>query len=85
MCYGEGLSNVHERNYPTHDLGLAAIVLRSSLGGKFEFLTDHKPLKYFFLSERPKLEAAKVDGVPGVLRFRDSKYPWQRVTWWWMP
>ena len=45
---------VHERNYPTHDLELAAIVFALKswrhylLGEKFELFTDHKSLKYLF-------------------------------------
>ena len=45
---------MHERNYPTHDLELAAIVFALKswrhylLGEKFELFTDHKSLKYLF-------------------------------------
>ena len=44
----------HEKNYPTHDLELAAIVFALKswrhylLGEKFELFTDHKSLKYLF-------------------------------------
>ena len=44
----------HERNYPTHDMELVAIVfalkiLRHYLyGEKFEVFLDHKILKYIF-------------------------------------
>ena len=47
-------SKVHERNYPTHDLELAAVVFalkqwRHSLYGvKCEVYTDHCSLKYVF-------------------------------------
>ena len=46
---------VHEKNYPTHDLELAAIVFALKTwrhylrGEKFEFYTDRKSLKYLFL------------------------------------
>ena len=45
---------VHERNYPTHDLELAAVVFALKIwrhylfGICFRLLTDHKSLKYIF-------------------------------------
>ncbi|KAI5431677.1 hypothetical protein KIW84_035730 [Lathyrus oleraceus] len=45
---------VHERNYPTHDLELAAVVFVLKLwrhylyGSRFEVFSDHKSLKYLF-------------------------------------
>ncbi|KAK9169081.1 hypothetical protein Syun_001221 [Stephania yunnanensis] len=45
---------VHERNYPTHDLELVAIVFALKIwrhhlyGVRFELFTDHKSLKYLF-------------------------------------
>jgi hypothetical protein len=45
---------VHERNYPTHDLELAAVVFALKIwqhylyGEHCEIYTDHKSLKYFF-------------------------------------
>ena len=45
---------MHEKNYPTHDLELSAIVFALKswrhylLGEKFELYTDHKSLKYLF-------------------------------------
>ena len=44
----------HERNYPTHDLELAAVVFVLKIwrhylyGSKFEMFSDHKSLKYLF-------------------------------------
>ena len=44
----------HERNYPTHDLELAAVVFALKLwrhylyGDRVEIFTDHKSLKYVF-------------------------------------
>ena len=44
----------HEKNYPTHDLELAAVVFALKIwrhylyGAKCEVYTDHKSLKYFF-------------------------------------
>ena len=54
IAYGGRQLRVHEKNYPTHDLKLAAIVfaLKSLrhylLGERFELFTDHKSLKYLF-------------------------------------
>ena len=54
VCYGGRQLRVHEKNYPTHDLELAAIVFALKtwrhylLGEKFELYTDHKSLKYLF-------------------------------------
>ena len=45
---------MHEKNYPTHDLELVAIVFALKIwrhylyGEKFELFSDHKSLKYFF-------------------------------------
>ncbi|GAU42645.1 hypothetical protein TSUD_398500, partial [Trifolium subterraneum] len=45
---------VHERNYPTHDLELAAVVFALKVwrhylyGSRFEVFSDHKSLKYLF-------------------------------------
>ena len=45
---------VHEQNYPTHDLELAAVVFALKswrhylYGVQFELFTDHQSLKYLF-------------------------------------
>ncbi|RDX82844.1 Retrovirus-related Pol polyprotein from transposon 17.6, partial [Mucuna pruriens] len=45
---------IHERNYPTHDLELAAVVFTLKIwrhylyGSKFEVFSDYKNLKYLF-------------------------------------
>ena len=45
---------MHEKNYPTHNLELAAIVFALKIwrhylyGEKFELFSDHKSLKYLF-------------------------------------
>ena len=47
----------HERNYPTHDMELAAIVFASMIlrhylyGEQFEVFSDQKSLKYFFTQQ----------------------------------
>jgi len=54
VAYASRQLKIHERNYPTHDLELAAVVFvlkiwRHSLyGSRFEVFSDHKSLKYLF-------------------------------------
>ena len=52
--YGSRQLKNHERNYPTHDMELAAIVSTLKIwiyylyGEQFEVFSDHKSLKYIF-------------------------------------
>jgi len=52
VAYASRQLKVHEKNYPTHDLELAAVVFvlkiwRNYLyGSRFEVFSDHKSLKY---------------------------------------
>jgi len=54
VAYASRQLKVHEKNYPTHDLELAAVVFvlkiwRNYLyGSKFEAFSDQKSLKYLF-------------------------------------
>ena len=54
VSYASRQLKVHERNYPTHDLELVAIVFAFKswrhylFGDRFELFTDHKSLKYLF-------------------------------------
>ena len=54
VAYGSRQLKIHEKNYPTHDLELAAVVLALKswrhylYGEKFEVYSDHKSLKYIF-------------------------------------
>lgn len=54
VAYGSRQLKPHERNYPTHDLELAAVVFSLKqwrhylYGEQFEIFTDHKSLKYLF-------------------------------------
>ena len=54
VAYGSRQLKIHEKNYPTHDLELAAIVFALKIwrhylyGEKFELFSDHKSLKYLF-------------------------------------
>ncbi|KAI5434919.1 hypothetical protein KIW84_021660 [Lathyrus oleraceus] len=54
VAYASTQLKVHERNYPTHDLELAAVVFVLKLwrhylfGSQFDVFSDHKGLKYLF-------------------------------------
>jgi hypothetical protein len=53
VAYASRQLRKHERNYPTHDLELAAVVhalkiWRHYIGNKCQIFTDHKSLKYIF-------------------------------------
>jgi len=54
VAYASRQLRIHERNYPTHDLELAAVVFVLKIwrhylyGSIFEVFSDHKSLKYLF-------------------------------------
>ena len=54
IAYGSRQLKVHEKNYPTHDLELAAVVFALKIwrhylyGAHCKIYTDHKSLKYLF-------------------------------------
>ena len=54
VAYGSRQLKNHERNYPTHDMELAAIVFALKIwrhylyGEQFEVFSNHKSLKYIF-------------------------------------
>ena len=54
VAYASRQLKVHERNYPTHDLELAAMVFALKIwrhylyGAQFRVFNDHKSLKYLF-------------------------------------
>jgi len=54
VAYASRQLKVHEKNYPTHDLELAAVVYGLKIwrhylyGSKFKVFSDHKSLKYLF-------------------------------------
>ena len=54
VAYTSRQLKVHERNYPTHDLELAAIMFALKIwrhylyGVQFRVFNDHKSLKYLF-------------------------------------
>nr|KYP47869.1 Retrovirus-related Pol polyprotein from transposon 17.6 [Cajanus cajan] len=54
VAYASRQLKTHERNYPSHDLELVAVVFALKIwrhylyGEKFDVFSDHKPLKYLF-------------------------------------
>ncbi|RDY04817.1 Retrovirus-related Pol polyprotein from transposon 17.6, partial [Mucuna pruriens] len=54
MAHASRKLRIHEGNYPTHDLELAAVVFSLKIwrhyvyGARFEVFSDHKSLKYLF-------------------------------------
>jgi len=54
VAYASRQLKVHEKNYPTHDLKLAAVVFALKswrhylYGSQFQVFSDHKSLKYLF-------------------------------------
>jgi hypothetical protein len=54
IAYASRQFKNHERNYPTHDLELAAVVFALKIcrhylyGSKCEVYTNHKSLKYIY-------------------------------------
>ena len=54
IAYASRQLKPYERNYPTHDLELAAVVFALKIwrhflfGETYEIFTDHKSLKYLF-------------------------------------
>ena len=57
LAYGSLQLKNHERNYPTHDMELAAVVFALKIwrhylyGEQFEDFSDHKSLKYIFTQQ----------------------------------
>ena len=57
IAYASRQLKVHEKNYPTHDLELGAVVFALKVwrhylyGAQFEVFTDHKSLKYIFTQQ----------------------------------
>jgi len=54
VAYASRQLKVHKKNYPTHDLELAAVVFALKTwrhylyGSQFQVFSDHKSLKYLF-------------------------------------
>ncbi|PON77787.1 hypothetical protein PanWU01x14_025430 [Parasponia andersonii] len=57
VAYASRQLKPHERNYPTHDLELAAVIFALKIwryylyGMKFDIFSDHKSLKNLFIQK----------------------------------
>ena len=66
IAYASRQLKDYERNYPTHDLELAAVVFALKIwrhylyGERIQVYTDHKSLKYLFTQK--ELNMSNVDG-----------------------
>lgn len=69
IAYASKQLKVHEKNYPTHDLELGAVVFALKCwrhylyGTKSVIYTDHKSLQHIFDQSEIEYEATEVDGV----------------------
>jgi len=69
VAYASRQLKVHEKNYPTHDLELAAVVFalktwRQYLyGTHFQVFNDHKTLKYLFDKKKAEYKAEALDRI----------------------
>ena len=69
IAYASHQLKPHEKNYPTHDLELAAIIFALKIwrhylyGEKCKIFTDHKSLKYIFTQPDLNLRATKMGRV----------------------
>lgn len=67
MAYASRQLKVHERNYPTHDLELVAMVFVLKVwrhylfGFRFEVFSDHKSLKYLFNQKELNMRQKRKD------------------------
>ena len=54
VAYGSRQLKIHEKNYPTHDLELTAVIFALKIwrhylyGERFKVFSDHKSLEYLF-------------------------------------
>ncbi|WVZ80547.1 hypothetical protein U9M48_028015 [Paspalum notatum var. saurae] len=72
IAYASRQLRDHEKNYPTHDLELAAVVHALKVwrhylfGQKCDIYTDHKSLKYIFTRDRVEYAAKTMDYDPEI-------------------
>ena len=83
VAYASRQIKVHERNYPTHDPELAAVVFalkiwRHYLCGVYvDMYTNHKSLQYVFAPKGVESPTEKVVGIVEGLRHKCSQPPQQ--------
>ena len=73
VCYELQKLNEHEKNYPTHDLELAAIIhalkmwRHCILGRRFTLMSVHNGLRYLF--NQPNLNGRQAQWLPMINEF----------------
>ncbi|MCI51572.1 RNA-directed DNA polymerase (Reverse transcriptase), partial [Trifolium medium] len=83
VAYASRQLKIHEKNYPTHDLELAAVVFALKIwrhylyGCTFVVFSDHKSLKYLF-------DQKELNMRQRILISRKNITPERRM-WWQMP
>jgi len=83
VVYASRQLRIHERNYPTHDLEVAAVVFALKVwrhylyGLQFKLFTDHKSLKYLFpqkeLNQRQKRWMGFIKDYEFTLQYHPGK------------
>ena len=86
VAYGSRQLKNHERNYPTHDMELAATVFALKIwrhylyGEQFEVFSDHKSLKYIFtqqdLNMRQRIWMEYLEDYDFTLHYHPGKEMW---------
>ena len=84
VAYGSRQLKNHERNYPTHDMELEAIVFSFNIwnlyGEQFEVFSDHKSLKYIFtqrdLNMRQRKWMEYLEDYDFTLHYHPGKEMW---------
>ena len=67
IAYASRQLKLHEKNYPTHDLDLAAITFELKIwrrylyGVKYEIYTNHKSLKYIYMQKELNMEMVETN------------------------
>ncbi|MCI34358.1 CCHC-type integrase, partial [Trifolium medium] len=81
VAYASRLLKTHERNYPTHDLELAAVVFALKIwrhylyGSRFEVFSDHQSLKYLFDQKELNMRQRRWLEFPKDYDFKLSYHP----------
>lgn len=81
VAYGSRQLKVHEQNYPTHDLELAAVVFALKIwrhylyGERFEVFSDHRSLKYMFTQKDLNMRQRRWMKYLGDYDFKLSYHP----------
>ena len=90
VAYASRQLKNHEKNYPTHDLELAAVVFALKIwrhylyGAQFQVFSDHKSLKYLFDQKELNMRQRRWMEFLKDFDFELLYHPGRR-TWWLTP